>query len=79
MDEILSEDFVQNYEAMKICDTSKVSDLVDFIGKEDTKYNSLIDKLIYKLEDNTFKNKVKNQLATIIYNKDSDLRMEYMI
>jgi P4 family phage/plasmid primase-like protien len=72
MDEILSEDFVQNYEAMKICDTSKVSDLVDFIGKEDTKYNSLIDKLIYKLEDNTFKNKVKNQLATIIYNKDSD-------
>lgn len=72
MDEILSEDFVKNYEAMKICDTSKVSDLVDFIGQEDTKYNSLIDKLIFKLEDNTFKNKVKNQLSTIIYNKDSE-------
>lgn len=58
---------------MKICDTSKISDILEYIKGESNKaqeYNKTIDKIIAKLEDVTFKNKVKNQLGVIAFNKD---------
>lgn len=61
---------------MKICDTSKVSDILDYVKGEANKseeYNKMIDdKIIARLEDVTFKNKVKNQLAVITFNKDPE-------
>lgn len=74
LDEIISDDFVKYYESMKTNDTSKMFDLSNFISedKDASKYNKTIDRLILKLEDVSFKNKIKQQFATILYNKDSD-------
>ena len=60
---MLSDDFVNYFESMKICDTSKVSDILEYIKGDTNKseeYNKVIDKIIAKMEDVTFKNKVKN-------------------
>lgn len=74
IDEIISDDLVKYYESMKINDASKIYDITDFISneKDNNKYNKSIDRLILKLEDVSFKNKIKQQLATILYNKDSE-------
>ena len=75
IDEIISDDLVKYYESMKINNTSKFMDISDFINNENkdcNKYNKNIDKLILKLEDLSFKNKIKQQLAIILYNKDSE-------
>jgi P4 family phage/plasmid primase-like protien len=74
LDEIISDDLVKYYESMKINDTSKIFDISEFINDEKatSKYNKMIDKLILKLEDVSFKNKIKQQFATILYNKDNE-------
>ena len=75
IDEFISDDFVKFYESMKMNDSTKYTDIADYVNNENkvkNKYNQSIDKLILKLEDVGFKNKVKQQLATILYNKDSE-------
>jgi P4 family phage/plasmid primase-like protien len=75
IDECISDDFVKFYESMKINDSTKYTDIADYVNNENkvkNKYNQSIDRLILKLEDVGFKNKVKQQLATILYNKDSE-------
>ncbi len=75
IDEYISDDLVKFYESMKVNDSTKYTDIADYVNNENktkNKYNQSIDRLILKLEDVGFKNKVKQQLATILYNKDSE-------